>query len=63
MEISKEQAIALFGSQAKLAEALDIFPAAVSQWKAGQPIPEKQALRIRYVLKPESFSDDKEAVA
>lgn len=55
MDISKEQAVALFGSQAKLAKALGIFPAAVSQWKDGKPIPQKQALKIRYVLKPEAF--------
>lgn len=55
MEILKEEAIALFGSQAALARALDISPAAVSQYRDGEPIPEKQALRLRYEIKPEAF--------
>jgi len=63
MKIIKEKAVSLFGSQAELARALDISLAAVSQWAAGEPIPEKQALKIRYVLKPDEFASDKEAAA
>lgn len=57
MKILKEEAIELFGSQTAVAEALGISIQAVSQWEKGQPIPEKQAYRIRYVLKPEAFED------
>ncbi len=55
IEILKEDAVAMFGSQAELARALDIKRSAVSQWQDGKPIPEKQALKIRYQLRPESF--------
>lgn len=48
--LSKERAIRMFGSQAKLAIALGISRAAVAQW--GDTVPEKQALRIRYELQP-----------
>jgi hypothetical protein len=53
--ILKEEAIAAFGTGAALAAALGIAPSAVYQWEDGQPIPEKQALRLRYQLKPELF--------
>lgn len=59
MEIVKEQAIHLFGSASSLARALNISPAAVTQWADGKPIPEKQALKIRYTLKPEFFGEAK----
>lgn len=55
MEIIKEDAIAAYGTGVALAEALKIAPEAVYQWKDGQPIPEKQALKLRYVLKPLIF--------
>lgn len=48
--LSKQSAIKMFGSQAKLAKALGISRAAVAQW--GETVPEFQALRIRFVLKP-----------
>ncbi len=57
MEITKEQAIELYGSRVRLAEALGITKAAVSQWADGKPIPEAQALKIRFILKPEQFDD------
>jgi len=55
MEISKQDAIALFGSGSALARALGISPAAVSLWPDDKPIPEKQALRLRYEIKPDAF--------
>lgn len=55
MQIVKEQAVIMFGSQSALARALGISPAAVAQWKPGKPIPEAQALKIRYQLKREEF--------
>lgn len=53
--ITKTQAIQLYGTQSKLAKALSITKGAVSQWPEG-PIPEKQALKLIYQLKPEAFS-------
>jgi DNA-binding transcriptional regulator YdaS (Cro superfamily) len=54
VQITKQQAVEMFGSQAKLARALGIAKSAVSQWADG-PIPELQALKIRFLLKPELF--------
>lgn len=56
MKISKDEAIALFGSRRELADALGISIQAVGQWDDDE-IPEKQAMKIRYVLKPEAFED------
>jgi len=53
--ITKEQAVALFGSQIALAKALGITKGAVSQWRDGEPIPEAQALKLRYEIAPEAF--------
>lgn len=53
--IMKEDAIALFGSKSNLARALGIYRQAVSQWRDGHPIPQVQAMKIRYQLKPEQF--------
>lgn len=55
VEITKERAVSAFGSQTKLAEALGISKAAVSKWPPGEPIPQKQALRLYYQIKPEAF--------
>jgi len=57
MKISKEEAIALFGSRTALADALGITIQAVGQWD-DDAIPEKQAMKIRYVLKPEAFEGE-----
>ena len=53
--IIKEQAVEAFGSATKLAEALGITDGAVSQWKPGEPIPQAQALRLKYVIAPRKF--------
>lgn len=55
--ITKEQAVAHFGSQAKVAYALGLTRSAVSQWKAKEPIPVEQALRLRYEIAPEAFNE------
>lgn len=55
--LQKEVAIALYGNQSKLARALGVTRAAVSKWEDNKPIPQAQALRIRYELKPEAFSE------
>ena len=56
LHVTKEQAIELFGTPLALAEALGIERANVYMWPDGEPIPEKHALRIRFVLKPEAFN-------
>jgi len=53
--ILKEEAVAMFRTQAALAKALGIYRQAVSQWPDGKPIPQVQALKIRYQLRPECF--------
>jgi len=50
--MTKEQAIALAGSQAKLAALLEISDAAVSQWET---IPEKRIWQLK-VLRPGWFA-------
>lgn len=54
IQITKNEAVEMFGSKADLARALGIAKSAVSQWSDG-PIPEKQAMKIRFMLKPELF--------
>lgn len=55
--ITKSDAVNLFGgNQAALARALGIQRAAVSKWADG-PIPERWALKIRYQIKPEAFTN------
>jgi DNA-binding transcriptional regulator YdaS (Cro superfamily) len=49
--MTKEQAIALAGSQAKLAALLEISDAAISQWET---IPEKRIWQLK-VLRPGWF--------
>ena len=51
-EILKEDALALYPTLTALADALGITKGAVSQWEDGKPIPEKQALMLRYVVAP-----------
>ena len=54
--ILKEHALAAYGNVgSELAKALGITPSAVYQWKDGEAIPNEQALKLRYVLKPELF--------
>jgi DNA-binding transcriptional regulator Cro len=53
--ITKAEAVALYGSQTALAEALGIGKSAVSQWPDG-PIKERHDLKLRYELKPEAFA-------
>jgi len=53
--LSKSEAVALFKNKAELARVLGISRAAVSKWP-DEKIPEAQALKIRFVLKPEAFA-------
>lgn len=55
ISITKEQAVALYGTQVALAKALNITKGAVSQWPDGEPIPEKQALLLAYVIRPDGL--------
>lgn len=50
--IIKEDAIALFGTQSALANALGITRQAVCQWPDREPIPQEHALRLKYEIKP-----------
>jgi hypothetical protein len=53
--ISKDEALAAYGGDTlALSEALGITRSAIYQWPDG-PIPEAQALKLRYVLKPDVF--------
>jgi hypothetical protein len=54
-QITRKQAVAAFGSVSALSKALGISRAAVYLWPENDPIPELQALRLRYELKPEVF--------
>jgi transposase-like protein len=56
--ITKEHALAAYGNiGSDLAKALGITPSAVYQWRDGEAIPNEQALKLRYVLKPEVFGE------
>ncbi len=55
VEITKQQAIGMFLTVAKLAEALKITRQAVYLWPDDRPIPEGYALKIQYELRPELF--------
>lgn len=55
--ITKEEALAAYGNVGSdLAKALGITPSAVYQWPDDKPIPNEQALKLRYVLKPDVFT-------
>lgn len=57
--ITRQQAIALFGSAVKVADALGYTSRhAVYMWPKTGPIPREPYLRIRYELKPEAFDAD-----
>lgn len=54
--ITKEQAIALYGSVKSLQAALGLKThSAIYMWPSGEAIPENHALRIRYELRPDAF--------
>jgi len=57
--ITKEQAIGMYTSVAKLAAALNISRQAVYLWPDGSEIPELYDLKIRYELRPELFKKGK----
>lgn len=57
MDIQKTEAIGLFRNKAQLARALGITRQAIDRWPDDRPIPEKHALKIRFILRPECFSE------
>lgn len=57
MDISKRDAIAAYGTQQALADALGISRPAVAMWSDDRPIPKEHALRLRYELKPDVFGN------
>jgi len=56
--MTKSEILTLFENQYELAETLGITRQAVEQWPADKDIPQKQYLRLRYELMPESFKKD-----
>ncbi|WP_083841123.1 Cro/CI family transcriptional regulator [Frateuria aurantia] len=54
-KITKAEAISPFGSGYALAKALGIAPASVYQWPDGMPIPELQAMRLAFLIRPDIF--------
>lgn len=57
MTILKEDAIAAYGTQQALADALGLGRTAVTMWADGKAIPREHELRLRYELKPDVFGD------
>ena len=57
LEISKQEAIGMYRNKNRLAKALGITRQAVEGWPDDKPIPIKQALLLRYVLRPELFEE------
>lgn len=55
MDIYYSDAVAAYGSQQLLADALGISRSAVAMWSREKPIPREHALRLRYELKPDIF--------
>lgn len=55
MDIYKKDAIAPYGTQQALADALGIGRTAVTMWADDKPIPKEHELRLRYELRPDVF--------
>lgn len=61
MDISKHDAIAMYGTQQALADALGISRTAVTMWPDDKPIPERHALKLRFELRPDVFDTTRDA--
>lgn len=57
MDILKKDAIAAYGTQQALADALGISRTAVTMWPADKPIPNEHRMRLQYELKPDVFGE------
>lgn len=55
--LSKAEAIALYGSVTKLARAIGRTHSAVSMWNDDAPIPNEHYLALRYQLRPDAFDE------
>lgn len=55
MDIYYSDAVAAYGTQQALADALGISRSAVAMWDREKPIPKEHALRLRYELRPDAF--------
>jgi len=56
--MTKKEAIAIFGSMAKTAAALKIWPSSITQWN-DEKIPELRAYQIRELLEDQKASASK----
>jgi len=57
--ITRAEAISLYGSAIKLAEALGYTSRhAIYMWPKSGPIPQGPYLRLRYELRPDAFDKD-----
>jgi hypothetical protein len=57
MDIYKREAVAAYGTQQALADALGIGRTAVTMWQDDLPIPKEHELRLRYELRPDLFGE------
>lgn len=56
--VTKEEALEAYnGNATKLAADLKRHPSNISLWADGEPIPERHALRLVFILKREFFKD------
>jgi len=61
--ITRRRAVEVYGGVSKLAEALGISRAAIYLWPEDDPIPELQALKLKYELRPDVFGSPTGKVA
>jgi len=58
--MTKSEAIEIFGSSKKVADALGITKGAVSNWPK-ESIPRARELEIKHILRPELFEQEQSA--
>lgn len=55
--ITRNEAVSLYPSLTALAKDLGVTRAAVYFWAADEPAPEWVYIKLRYVLKPDAFTE------
>lgn len=61
--ITKEKALEAYGNKpSALARALGVGNSSVSNWPPGEPIPDRHVLALAFILKPEVFKKEREAL-
>lgn len=55
--ITRKEAVALYGNLTHLANHLGVTRQAVYFWPENEPVPEWVYIKLRYVLKPEAFTN------